>query len=69
MSSIILAVMVAIIGVTVLALVINKDVTDLFSTVCAIIAITAIVALLVAFFCGSIWLAIFAIKALVGVFA
>lgn len=69
MSGIVLAVLVAIVGVIVLALVINKGAAEVFGYIVAIFFVLALCALFIAVCFGSLWLAIIAIKALVGVFA
>lgn len=56
-------------GVIVLALVINKGVAAVFGYVVAILFVLALCALFIAICFGSVWLAVIATKALVGVFA
>lgn len=71
MNTILLAVLVAIVGVIVLALVINnwQGVAGFFGTIVGILLICVFLALFAALCFGSVWLAIWTFKLLAGVFA
>ena len=71
MNAILLAVLVAIVGVIVLALIINnwQGLAGFFGTIAGILLICVFFALFAALCFGSVWLAIWTFKLLVGVFA
>lgn len=75
MNTILLAVLVAIVGVIVLALVINnwQGVAGFFGTIVGVLLIILLFCVFIALFAalcfGSVWLAIWTFKLLAGVFA